>query len=45
MDCYQNEGLDWIKVSSMNIARSHFTLNTVGNNILAVGGKTYPYPK
>ena len=37
-NCYKNEGMDWVEIASMNVARVYFTLTTVGNQILAAGG-------
>ena len=39
-NCFKNEGMDWIEFESMNVARSGFTLTTLGDKILAAGGKT-----
>ena len=30
--------MDWIEFESMNVARVHFTLITLGDKILAAGG-------
>jgi len=32
--------MDWIEFESMNVARSDFTLTTLGDKILAAGGDT-----
>ena len=32
--------MDWIEFESMNVARWHFTLTTLGDKILAAGGYT-----
>ena len=37
-NCYKNEGLDWIEIASMNIKRYFFTMTTLEDKILAVGG-------
>ena len=39
-NCFKNEGMDWIEFESMNVARSDFTLTTLGDKILAAGGDT-----
>jgi len=32
--------MDWIEFESMNVARVEFTLTTLGDKILAAGGRT-----
>ena len=42
-DCYKNKGgLIWEKVADMNKARTRFSMNLVGNQILAAGGNLGP---
>ena len=36
--CWTNEGGYWREVAEMNMERQYFTMNTVGDIVLAVGG-------
>ena len=38
--CYKNDDGNWTDASSMNVARSYFTMNNVGSSFIAIGGIT-----
>jgi len=36
--CWRNEAGSWREVAEMNMERQYFTMNSVGDIVLAVGG-------